>query len=78
MDTELIGMLKKASDEIRRTVIGKDDIIIKILMTICAGGHVLLEDIPGVGKTTIAVAFSRRSVLNTTGCSSHRTYCLPM
>ena len=59
MDTELIGMLKKASDEIRRTVIGKDDIIIKILMTICAGGHVLLEDIPGVGKTTIAVAFSK-------------------
>ena len=59
MDTELISMLKKATDEIRRTVIGKDDIIIKILMTICAGGHVLLEDIPGVGKTTIAVAFSK-------------------
>ncbi|MBR4224019.1 MAG: MoxR family ATPase [Oscillospiraceae bacterium] len=52
-------MLRRAADEIKHSVIGKDDIIIKILMTICAGGHILLEDIPGVGKTTIAVAFSK-------------------
>ena len=59
MDNELIGMLKRSSDEIRKTVIGKDDIIIKVLMTVCSGGHILLEDIPGVGKTTLAIAFSR-------------------
>lgn len=59
IDKRLIGMLKAAADEIRRSVIGKDDIIIKILMTACAGGHILLEDIPGVGKTTMAVAFSK-------------------
>ena len=59
IDKKLIGMLKAAADEIRRSVIGKDDIIIKILMTACAGGHILLEDIPGVGKTTMAVAFSK-------------------
>lgn len=58
-DLQLIAMLKKAADEIKRSVIGKDDIIIKILMTACAGGHILLEDIPGVGKTTMAVAFSK-------------------
>ncbi len=58
-DMKLIAMLKGAADEIKRTVIGKDDLIIKILMTICAGGHILLEDIPGVGKTTMAVAFSK-------------------
>jgi MoxR-like ATPase len=58
MDTQAIALLKRATDEIKRSVIGKDDIIIKILMTICSGGHVLLEDIPGVGKTTIATAFS--------------------
>ena len=59
IDKKLIGMLKAAADEIRKSVIGKDDIIIKILMTACAGGHILLEDIPGVGKTTMAVAFSK-------------------
>ena len=58
-DMHLISLLKKASDEIRRAVIGKDEVIIKILMTACAGGHILLEDIPGVGKTTMAVAFSK-------------------
>ena len=56
---ENLTLLRKATEEIKRNVIGKDDIIIKILMTICAGGHILLEDIPGVGKTTIAVAFSK-------------------
>lgn len=56
---QLIAMLKKAAEEIKKSVIGKDDLIIKILMTACAGGHILLEDIPGVGKTTMAVAFSR-------------------
>ena len=59
INSQLISLLKKASDEIRRSVIGKDEIIIKILMTACAGGHILLEDIPGVGKTTMAVAFSK-------------------
>ncbi|MGN1089713.1 MAG: AAA family ATPase [Huintestinicola sp.] len=59
IDKHLILMLKNAAEEIKKSVIGKDDIIIKILMTACAGGHILLEDIPGVGKTTMAVAFSK-------------------
>ena len=59
INKKLISLLKNAADEIRRSVIGKDEIIIKILMTACAGGHILLEDIPGVGKTTMAVAFSK-------------------
>ncbi|MGN1103171.1 MAG: AAA family ATPase [Huintestinicola sp.] len=59
IDKKLIALLKSAADEIKRSVIGKDMIIIKILMTACAGGHILLEDIPGVGKTTMAVAFSK-------------------
>ena len=44
--------------EVRKVVLGKDDIIEKILATALAGGHVLLDDIPGVGKTTLALAFS--------------------
>ena len=40
-------------------MIGKDDCIVKVMTAILAGGHILLEDIPGVGKTTMAMAFSR-------------------
>lgn len=46
-------------DEIKKVIIGKDDIATKIFMAMLAEGHVLLEDIPGVGKTTIALAFSK-------------------
>jgi MoxR-like ATPase len=46
-------------NEVKKVIIGKDDIIEKVLMTIYAGGHILLEDCPGVGKTTIALAFSK-------------------
>ena len=45
--------------EIKKNVIGKDDVIIKALLSIIAGGHILIEDIPGVGKTTMALAFSK-------------------
>ena len=45
--------------EVRKSVIGKDDVICKVYMAIIAGGHVLLDDIPGVGKTTTALALSR-------------------
>lgn len=46
-------------DEVKKVIVGKDDIIQKVLMTVLAKGHILLEDIPGVGKTTLALAFSR-------------------
>lgn len=46
-------------EEIKKVIIGKDEVATKIFMTILARGHVLLEDIPGVGKTTIALAFSK-------------------
>ena len=45
--------------EVGKAIIGKDEIIRKVLMAIYANGHVLLEDSPGVGKTTLALAFSR-------------------
>lgn len=45
--------------QIGTVVVGKDEIMAKILMAILAGGHVLMEDVPGVGKTTTAMAFSR-------------------
>lgn len=50
--------------EVRRAIVGKDDMILKTFLTMLAGGHLLLEDKPGVGKTTLAVAFSRALQLN--------------
>lgn len=49
---EILGEVKKA-------VVGKDDVLAKVLLAILARGHILLEDIPGVGKTTMALAFSK-------------------
>jgi len=45
--------------EVKKAVIGKDQIIVKVLMAILCKGHILIEDIPGVGKTTLALAFSK-------------------
>ena len=45
--------------EVKKAVVGKDEIVAKTLMAVLARGHVLLEDIPGVGKTTMAIAFSK-------------------
>lgn len=53
---ELTEQIQK---EIRKVIIGKDDVIRKVLMAVLAQGHVLLEDVPGVGKTTLAMAFAR-------------------
>ena len=45
--------------EVKKAVVGKDNAVVKVLLAILARGHVLLEDIPGVGKTTMAIAFSQ-------------------
>ncbi|MBE5869879.1 MAG: MoxR family ATPase [Lachnospiraceae bacterium] len=51
--------LLQVKSEIQKVIRGKDDIIDMVLISMLAGGHILLEDIPGVGKTTLAVALSR-------------------
>lgn len=51
-------------DEVKRVVKGKDDCIKKAFAAILAGGHILIEDVPGVGKTTLATAFSSAMGLN--------------
>lgn len=45
--------------EIQKVIVGKEEVIQKVLMAILAKGHILLEDIPGVGKTTLALAISK-------------------
>ena len=46
-------------DQVRQVVVGKDNVLLWVLAAILAKGHILLEDVPGVGKTTMALAFSR-------------------
>ena len=45
--------------EVEKAIVGKRDVIEKILTSILANGHILLDDVPGIGKTTIAVAISK-------------------
>ena len=45
--------------QVRQVIVGKDQQLLWAMASILAGGHILLEDIPGVGKTTMAVAFSK-------------------
>ena len=45
--------------EVKKAIVGKDDVLARALMAILSRGHILLEDVPGVGKTTLALAFSR-------------------
>lgn len=46
-------------NEVEKAVVGKRDVLTKIMTAILAGGHILIEDIPGTGKTTMALAFSK-------------------
>ncbi len=55
MNTEL----EQIVTEVKKVVKGKDAVVRKVLAAVLAGGHVLLEDIPGVGKTTLAMALGK-------------------
>ena len=50
--------------EVKKVICGKDYVISQMLTAILAGGHILMEDVPGVGKTTMALAFSKTMGLN--------------
>lgn len=49
--------------EVKKVIVGKNESIYKVMMAILAGGHVLLEDVPGVGKTRMALSFSKAMML---------------
>ncbi|WP_279014972.1 AAA family ATPase [Thomasclavelia cocleata] len=51
-------------NEVKKAVLGKDDVIKRTIVAILAEGHILFEDIPGVGKTNLAVAFTKALSLN--------------
>ena len=56
MQQETVKAIHQATEaivkEVDKVIIGKDDVVRKVLMSILANGHVLLDDVPGVGKTS--------------------------
>lgn len=55
---------KEIIEEVEKVIVGKTEVLEKILMAVISGGHILLDDVPGTGKTTAALAFSRALGLN--------------
>ncbi len=58
-DNAVTDYAKQILNQVRQVVVGKDDVLLWVMAAILAKGHILLEDIPGVGKTTMALAFSK-------------------
>lgn len=54
-----MNQASRVISEVKKAVSGKDSVLIWVMTVILARGHILLEDMPGVGKTTMALAFSR-------------------
>jgi len=61
-DNAVTEYAQQILNQVRQVVVGKDDVLLWVMAAILAKGHILLEDVPGVGKTTMALAFSK--VLN--------------
>ena len=61
-ENAVTGYAQQIMNQVRKVVVGKDNVLVWVLAAILAKGHILLEDVPGVGKTTMALAFSK--VLN--------------
>jgi MoxR-like ATPase len=53
------GALDRLRANMRQAILGKDDVLEQLLVCLAAGGHLLIEDLPGVGKTTLAYALAR-------------------
>ncbi len=65
-------MTQKIREAINSVFVGKDDVVEKVLTCLLAGGHILLEDVPGVGKTTLA-----RTLAKATDCTMGRVQFTP-
>ena len=65
-------LTQKIQDSVNSIFVGKEQVVEKVLICLLAGGHVLLEDVPGVGKTTLA-----RTLAKATDCSWARVQCTP-
>jgi MoxR-like ATPase len=53
------AVVDRLRQNIERTIKGKTDAVDKVIITLLAGGHILIEDLPGLGKTTLAYCLAR-------------------
>lgn len=65
-------LVKKIKESINDTFVGKEDVVEKVLICLLAEGHILLEDVPGVGKTTLA-----KTLAKVIGCTMGRIQFTP-
>ena len=70
MDVAILA--RRLSDNVERVILGKHEEVQRLLAALLCQGHVLLEDVPGVGKTVLA-----KSVAKSLGCSFRRIQCTP-
>jgi len=59
MESELGSLVQKLTSNMNQVVLGKPDVVRKCAITLLAGEHILLEDVPGVGKTLVAKALAK-------------------
>ncbi|MDR0943874.1 MAG: MoxR family ATPase [Ruminococcus sp.] len=57
--TKSLELIRAVLDEVKKVIKGKDDVVLRVLLAIISGGHILIEDVPGVGKTTLAVSLAK-------------------
>jgi hypothetical protein len=71
--SELVVALAAVRDEVAKVVVGQDGIVSGLITALLAGGHVLLEGVPGVAKTLTVKALAAASTSRPAGCSSRPT-----
>src|SRR5258705_13400027 len=65
-------IFNKIADNVNTVIHGKDDVVRLSMVAICAGGHILFEDVPGTGKSMLAIALGKSMQPDTS-----RVQCTP-
>lgn len=60
----IVQKLEQVQAEVNKVIKGKEHVVKKVLAAVIAGGHILMEDIPGVGKTTLATTFAKSTSMH--------------
>ncbi len=69
----LCGRVESIRNEVAKAFVGKDKALDQVLVALLAGGHVLIEGVPGLGKTLLVRALGQAWSWTGRGCSSPRT-----